>query len=103
MLDGQPLFHRGKAHLLTVAPARQGKGINVVIPNLLHYAGSVIVTDPKGELVAVTAKHRKERLGQKVVVFKPVGPARLATGQDQSVARGDPAGQRSAASARPDR
>lgn len=73
MLDGQPLFHRGKAHLLTVAPARQGKGINVVIPNLLHYAGSVIVTDPKGELAAVTAKHRKERLGQKVVVFNPWG------------------------------
>lgn len=36
LLDGQPLFYTGKAHLLTVAPARQGKGINVVIPNLLH-------------------------------------------------------------------
>ncbi len=73
LLDGEPLFHRGKAHLLTVAPARQGKGIGVVIPNLLHYAGSVIVTDPKGELAAVTATHRKDRFGQKVVVFNPWG------------------------------
>ena len=55
LLDGQPLFYNGKAHLLTCAPARQGKGIGFVIPNLLHYQGSVIVTDPKGELAAVTA------------------------------------------------
>ena len=72
-LDGQPLFYSGKAHLLTVAPARQGKGINVVIPNLLHYQGSVFVTDPKGELVAVTGAHRRDRLGQKVYVLNPWG------------------------------
>jgi len=58
---------------LTVAPARQGKGINVVIPNLLHFQGSVFVTDPKGELAAVTATHRAERLGQKVYVLNPWG------------------------------
>ena len=58
---------------MTVAPARQGKGINVVIPNLLHFQGSVFVTDPKGELAAVTAAHRAERLGQKVYVLNPWG------------------------------
>lgn len=73
VLDGQPLFYSGKAHLLTCAPARQGKGINVVIPNLLHYQGSVVVTDPKGELAAVTARHRAERFGQKVVIINPWG------------------------------
>jgi type IV secretion system protein VirD4 len=73
LLGGQPLFYSGKAHLLTVAPARQGKGINVVIPNLLHFPGSVFVTDPKGELAAVTAAHRAERLGQKVYVLNPWG------------------------------
>jgi len=73
LLDGQPLFYSGKAHLLTVAPARQGKGINVVIPNLLHFQGSVFVTDPKGELAAVTAAHRAERFGQKVYVLNPWG------------------------------
>jgi type IV secretion system protein VirD4 len=73
LLGGQPLFYSGKAHLLTCAPARQGKGIGFVIPNLLHYQGSVIVTDPKGELAAVTAQHRRERLGQDVVIFNPWG------------------------------
>ena len=73
LLDGQPIFYSGKAHLLTCAPARQGKGIGVVIPNLLHYQGSVIVTDPKGELAAVTAAHRRERFGQDVAVFNPWG------------------------------
>ncbi|RMA41813.1 type IV secretory system conjugative DNA transfer family protein [Rhodophyticola porphyridii] len=71
--DGEPLFFGGKAHLYTEAPARQGKGIGFVIPNLLHYQGSVIVTDPKGELAAITAEHRRERLGQDVAVFNPWG------------------------------
>lgn len=73
LLDGQPLFYSGKAHLLTAAPARQGKGINVVIPNLLHFQGSVFVTDPKGELAAVTKDHREKRFGQKVYVLNPWG------------------------------
>jgi type IV secretion system protein VirD4 len=73
LLDGQPLFYNGKAHLLTCAPARQGKGIGFVIPNLLHYPGAVVVTDPKGELAAATAGHRQERFGHKVVVFNPWG------------------------------
>lgn len=73
LLDGQPLFYNGKAHLLTCAPARQGKAVYAVLPNLLHYPGSVIVTDPKGELAAVTAAHRAAHFGQKVVVFNPWG------------------------------
>jgi len=73
VLDGRMIFHSGNAHLLTVAPARKGKGVSVVIPNLLHWQGSVFVTDPKGELAAVTARHRAERLGQKVVVLNPWG------------------------------
>lgn len=65
-LKGVPLFFNGKAHLVTVAPARQGKGTCVVITNLLHYPGSVFVTDPKGELAAVTSAHRRERFGHKI-------------------------------------
>ena len=72
-LDGTPLFYTGKAHLLTVAPARQGKGVSVVVPNLLHWQGSVFVTDPKGELAGVTARHRRERFGQQVYVINPWG------------------------------
>lgn len=72
-LDGNMLFHSGKAHLLTVAPARQGKGIATVIPNLLHWQGSAFVTDPKGELAAVSARHRAETFGQTVRVLNPWG------------------------------
>jgi type IV secretion system protein VirD4 len=59
--------------LLTCAPARQGKGICVVIVALLHYQGSVLVNDPKGELAAATGAHRAEFLGHKVVYFNPWG------------------------------
>jgi type IV secretion system protein VirD4 len=70
-LNGVPLFFSGKAHLFTLAPARQGKGTSVVIPNLLHYSGSVFVTDPKGELAAITARHRTENFGHKVIFLNP--------------------------------
>lgn len=73
LLDGVPLFFNGKAHGLVVAPARSGKGVGVVTPNLLHYQGSVVVTDPKGELAAMTADHRREQFGQDVAVFNPWG------------------------------
>jgi len=69
--NGVPLFFSGKAHLFTLAPARQGKGTSVVIPNLLHYSGSIFVTDPKGELAAITARHRKENFGHKVIFLNP--------------------------------
>ena len=71
MLKGVPLFFRGKAHLLTVAPARQGKGIAVVIANLLHFCGSVFVTDPKGELAAITARVRQVIFRQLVIFMNP--------------------------------
>jgi type IV secretion system protein VirD4 len=73
VLGGRMLFHSGKAHLLTVAPARKGKGISTVVPNLLHFQGSVFVTDPKGELASVTAPHRQKNFGQKVFVVNPWG------------------------------
>lgn len=72
-LGGRMLFHNGKAHLLTVAPARKGKGISTVVPNLLHFQGSVFVTDPKGELAALTGGHRQSNFGQKVFVLNPWG------------------------------
>src|SRR5205823_9324867 len=48
----------GEGHVLTVAPTRSGKGVSCVIPNLLDHPGSVLVTDPKGENYAVTARWR---------------------------------------------
>lgn len=46
-------------HLLTFAPTRSGKGVGCVIPNLLDHPGSVVVTDIKGENLAVTGRWRK--------------------------------------------
>jgi type IV secretion system protein VirD4 len=65
------ITYTGDSHLMTIAPTGSGKGRSVIIPNLLHYNGPVIVVDPKGENYAVTAKYRKEVLGHKVVVLDP--------------------------------
>lgn len=45
-------------HAMTIAPTGAGKGRGVVIPNLLHFDGSVVAIDVKGELFDVTAEHR---------------------------------------------
>ena len=56
-------------HMMTVAGSRAGKSITV-INNLYFYRGSVLCTDPKGELTEKTAE-RRARLGQKVFVLDP--------------------------------
>ena len=42
---GELLRFDGEGHLLTLAPTRSGKGVSVVIPNLLDYVGSMFVLD----------------------------------------------------------
>lgn len=56
-------------HILTVAGSRSGKSVGL-ISNLLFYAGSVLATDPKGELAEITAEKR-EKLGQKIYILDP--------------------------------
>ena len=56
-------------HILTVAGNRSGKSVTIV-NNLLHYRGSVLAIDPKGELANITAE-RRAALGQKVIVLDP--------------------------------
>jgi len=63
----------GDGHLLTLAPSRAGKGIGLVVPNLLSYPGSMVVSDPKGENYAVTAAWREKGLEQKVYGLDPFG------------------------------
>lgn len=67
-------------HIVTVAGSRAGKSSTVLVPNLLHYPGSVIVIDPKGELAKNTALHRKEVLRHHVAVLDPFG----TSGQERS-------------------
>jgi type IV secretion system protein VirD4 len=61
---------RKYVNLITVAPAGAGKGVGTVVPNLLQYPYSVIVTDLKGENFALTAAQRKA-MGQRIVVLDP--------------------------------
>jgi type IV secretion system protein VirD4 len=64
---------------MTVAPTGAGKGVGLIIPALLTYPGSIIVTDIKGENYQVTARYRRS-LGQQVVVLDPFG---LVTAKDK--------------------
>ncbi len=57
-------------HVLTVAGSRAGKGVSLIVPNLLMYDGSVLAIDPKGELARMTARQRRAK-GQKVVILDP--------------------------------
>src|SRR6478672_12825553 len=57
-------------HVCTFAGSRSGKGRSAILPNMLHYPGSVLATDPKGELATVTAR-RRAAMGQAVHVLDP--------------------------------
>lgn len=53
------------------APTRSGKGVSIVIPNLLEYDESCVVLDIKQECFDITSKYRQDKLGQKVYLFNP--------------------------------
>ncbi len=57
---GRLLRYDGPAHLMTVAPTRAGKGVSVIVPNLLTMDRPAVVIDPKGENYRVTARARAE-------------------------------------------
>jgi len=60
-------------HALTVAGSRGGKGISLVVPNLVLWPGSALVLDPKGELARKTARARRQVHKQDVIVLDPFG------------------------------
>lgn len=61
-------------HILTIGGSRAGKSVSLK-GNMAFYSGSVLATDPKGELASQTARRRSE-LGQKVYVLDPFGRAK---------------------------
>lgn len=65
------LRHSGPEHVLTYAPTRSGKGVGLVVPTLLSWSSSAVITDLKGELWALTAGWRKEHARNKVMRFEP--------------------------------
>jgi len=52
------LRHDGPEHVMVFAPTRSGKGVGLVIPTLLGWAGSTVVHDIKGENWQLTAGWR---------------------------------------------
>jgi type IV secretion system protein VirD4 len=60
----------GQLSVVLSAPTRSGKGVGVVIPNLLNWPDSVVVLDIKGENFDVTAGYRAAH-GQAVYAFSP--------------------------------
>lgn len=65
------LRHNGPEHVLCYAPTRSGKGVGLVVPTLLSWPASAVVTDLKGELWALTAGWRKKHAKNKVLRFEP--------------------------------
>ena len=69
------LKHNGPEHVLCYAPTRSGKGVGLVIPTLLSWGQSVVITDLKGELWSVTAGWRQRHAGNKTIRFDPASSA----------------------------
>ncbi|HAT1811113.1 TPA: type IV secretory system conjugative DNA transfer family protein [Legionella pneumophila] len=65
------LRHNGPEHVLTYAPTRSGKGVGLVIPTLLSWKHSCVITDLKGELWAMTSGWRQKHAHNKVIRFEP--------------------------------
>lgn len=64
------LMFGGMQFALLAAPTRSGKGVGIVIPNLLNWPESAVVLDVKQENFLITSGYRA-RYGQKCYLFNP--------------------------------
>ena len=81
---------------MVFAATGAGKGLGIVIPTLLDYPGSILVTDPKGENFAIT-KRRRSQLGSVYMLnpsypeasqrFSPLDIIRIGTSMEADDAR----------------
>ena len=71
---GEFLTLPGQQGVALSAHPRAGKGVGVVVPNLLTWPGSVVCVDIKKENWTLTAGHR-QRARQKTFLFDPLSPA----------------------------
>ena len=65
------LRDKSPTHIIVIAPPRSGKGVGIVVPNLLTFDGSVIVFDLKGENYHLTSGYRKDKLNNLILRFDP--------------------------------
>lgn len=57
-----------KGHLLTCSGSGGGKGISIVVPNALTWAGPLVINDPAGETLEMVRATRKS-MGRKIRVL----------------------------------
>lgn len=69
-LNGRFLTLQGQLSVLLSAPTRSGKGVGIVIPNLLSWPDSVVTVDIKAENFERTAGFRAAH-GQRVFLWAP--------------------------------
>ncbi|MDG2957053.1 type IV secretory system conjugative DNA transfer family protein [Bisgaard Taxon 10/6] len=69
---GKFMHYSGQRFVYLAAPTRSGKGVGIVIPNLLTYEDSVVVVDIKFENFEYSAGFREQQ-GQEVFLFSPDG------------------------------
>lgn len=69
-LGDQYLMFDGQQHAIISAPTRSGKGVGVVIPNLLNWPDSLVVLDIKQENWDITSAFRR-KYGQECYLFNP--------------------------------
>jgi type IV secretion system protein VirD4 len=86
-LGRQYLRHNGPEHVLCFAPTRSGKGVGLVVPTLLTWAGSCIVHDIKGENWNLTSVFRA--LHGRVLLFDPTNRRSAAYNPLLEVRRGE--------------
>ncbi|MFC5578375.1 type IV secretory system conjugative DNA transfer family protein [Lysobacter niabensis] len=67
---GRLLRLGGQQFVILAAPTRSGKGVGVVVPNLLEYPESIVVLDIKQENFELTSGWRS-RQGQEIYLFNP--------------------------------
>lgn len=70
---GRYLISNSPTHTMLIAPTRSGKGVGLVIPNLLNWSDSLICLDIKNENFKKTAGFR-EKCGQEVFMWSPLDP-----------------------------
>jgi len=71
--------YRDDRHLITIGPNGSGKSRRVLVPNLVELTHwSIVVVDPKGDLAAMTSKHREDR-GSKIVRLNPFDVLKLGS------------------------
>ncbi|APX10124.1 MULTISPECIES: type IV secretory system conjugative DNA transfer family protein [Vibrio harveyi group] len=83
---GKLIRFRGQQFLGLSAPTRSGKGVGIVIPNLVNYSDSVVNNDIKFENFRKTAGFR-QMCGQEVFLFSPDGYTITDLDRDKGVLR----------------